>query len=200
MKTGAYRFVQTLAAAGMFIAPFAMGAPAGAPPPQQAAMCGGCHGAHGQGAVRGVPRLAGQNADYMSHALAMFKDGTRASTVMQPIASTLDAAQVRQLTDYYSTQSAPLADTRPAPPELARAGRQLAAGCFSCHGSQGQGDGARHPRIAGQPSQFIIDRLHEFQARARGKAPDPGSMTAIAAGLTEEQIKDAATYLSRLEP
>src|SRR5438445_13770622 len=51
--------------------------------------CTVCHGMHGEGGPGAVPRLAGQNADYMNHALSMFKTGARASPVMQPIAQNL---------------------------------------------------------------------------------------------------------------
>jgi cytochrome c553 len=163
---------------------------------------------HGEGAPTGAPRLAGQNAEYMSHALSMFKAKTRASPIMQPIAQTLSDAQMGELADYFSKQSAPLADARSAAsPQLLQAGKQLAevgapnnvAACFSCHGTQGQGNGARFPSVTGQPAQFVIDRLHEFQARARANAPKPGSMTAVAATLDEKQIAAAAAYLARLE-
>jgi cytochrome c553 len=195
-------------AAGVFVGPFATDALAADSTPQEAAVCVACHGTHGEGAASGVPRLAGQNADYMSHALTMFKDGTRASTIMQPIAQTLSDAQMRQLADYFSKQEAPLAQTpASASPELVLAGKQLAesgapnvAACFSCHGAQGKGNGARFPGIAGQPAQFVIDRLHEFQERARGKTPDPGTMTAVSTTLNEQLIEEAAAYLSQLEP
>jgi cytochrome c553 len=162
---------------------------------------------HGEGASTGAPRLAGQNAEYMSHALSMFKAKTRASPIMQPISMTLSDAQMSELANYFSKQTAPLADARAAAsPQLLPAGKQLAqvgvanvAACFSCHGMQGKGNGARFPSIAGQPAQFVVDRLHEFQARARAKAPQPGTMTAVAATLDEKQIAAAAAYLARLE-
>jgi cytochrome c553 len=172
-----------------------------------ATLCVACHGTHGEGAPTGAPRLAGQNAEYMSHALSMFKDKTRASPIMQPIAMTLSDTQMTELANYFSKQTAPLADAHSAAsPQLVPPGKQLAevgvasvAACFSCHGEQGKGNGARFPSIAGQPAQFVIDRLHEFQARARAKAPQPGTMTAVAATLDEKQIEAAAAYLSRLE-
>jgi cytochrome c553 len=171
-----------------------------------ARLCVACHGTHGEGAANGVPRLAGQNADYLSHALSMFKAGTRASATMQPIAQNLSDAEMRRLADYFSKQNAPLAGAAAAAsPQLALAGKQLAemgaanvAACFSCHAEQGKGNGARFPSIAGQPAQFVINRLHEFQARARGKTPEPGTMTAVAATLDERQIEAAAAYLSQL--
>jgi cytochrome c553 len=176
------------------------------PTPNGVAVCVSCHGVQGEGAPSGAPRLAGQNAQYMSHALSMFKAKTRASPIMQPIAQTLSDAQMSALADYFSKQTAPLANAdSAASPQLLRAGKQLAevgvanvAACFSCHGTQGRGNGARFPSIAGQPAQFVIDRLHEFQARAQSKPPQPGTMTAVAATLDESQIHAAAAYLSRL--
>jgi cytochrome c553 len=170
--------------------------------------CVACHGMRGEGAPGGVPRLAGQNADYLDHALSLFKTGARASAIMQPIAQNLSDTEMRRLADYFSNQHAPLAGaSASASPQLVIAGKQLAemgaadkAACFSCHGAQGKGNGARFPSIAGQSAQFVVNRLHEFQARAKGTAPQPGTMTAVAATLDERQIEEAAAYLSQLEP
>jgi cytochrome c553 len=128
--------------------------------------------------------------------------------MMQPIAQNLSDSEIRRLADYFSNQLAALADSgASASPQLVIAGKHLAemgaadkAACFSCHGAQGKGNGARFPGIAGQPAQFVINRLHEFQARAHGTAPQPGTMTAVAATLDERQIQEAAAYLSQLEP
>jgi cytochrome c553 len=197
-----------LLTASLLIASYATAALADATVPDGASTCAACHGPHGEGAAAGVPRLAGQNADYMSHALSMFKEGTRASAIMQPIARTLSDSQVRQLADFYSTQKTPLAQAgASASPRLVLAGKQLAergstnaAPCFSCHAAGGNGNGARFPRISGEPARFVIDRLHEFQARAQAKPPQPGTMTAVAATLDEGQIEAAAAYLSQLAP
>ena len=196
-----------IAVAGALIASNAASAQPAPATSHDAALCISCHGVHGEGAPTGAPRLAGQNAEYMSHALSMFKARTRASPIMQPISQTLSDAQMVELAKYFSKQTAPFADaSSAASPQLLQSGKQLAevgvadvAACFSCHGVQGRGNGARFPGIAGQPAQFVIDRLHEFQARARAKAPRPGTMTAVAATLNESQIQAAAAYLSRLE-
>ena len=195
-----------IAVAGAFLAPNVASAQV-APAPPAAALCIACHGVHGEGAPTGAPRLAGQDAAYLSHALSLFKAGTRVGPIMQPIAQRLSDAQMSELANYFSKQTATLAEGQSAAsPELLQAGKQLAevgvaniAPCFSCHGAHGQGNGARFPSIAGQPAQSVTDRLHEFQARARAKAPQPGTMTAVAATLDEGQIQASAAYLSRLE-
>jgi cytochrome c553 len=172
-------------------------------PPPGSVVCTSCHGAHGEGSTTGVPRLAGQNPEYMSHALSMFKAGTRSSPIMEPIAQGLTNSDMDALTRYFSNQSPPLVDTnRLASATVVLAGKQLAevgpAACFSCHGAGGKGNGTRYPSIAGQPARFIADRIHEFQQRAREKTPQPGTMTAVSTTLSEDQIKASAAYLSRL--
>jgi cytochrome c553 len=197
-----------VAAASVFLASHMTSALADPAAQVEASKCTVCHGMHGEGGPGGVPRLAGQNADYMNHALSMFKTQTRASAIMQPIARNLSDLQIRQLADHFANQSAPRVDTAAsASPQLVLAGKQLAdkgaanvGACFSCHAAQGKGNGARFPGIAAEPAQFVINRLHEFQARAQGKTPEPGTMTAVAAALDEKQIEEAAAYLSQLGP
>ena len=202
------RVQMVFAVACVCLGPHATSAQSAAAMPDDAALCVTCHGKHGEGASSGVPRLAGQNVQYMSHALSMFKAATRASTIMQPIAQGLTDARIGALAEYFSMQDAPPTDARSAvSPQLRLAGKQLAevgaanvAACFSCHAAAGRGNGARFPSIAAQPARFVIDRLHQFQARAAGKVPQPGTMTAVAATLDEQQIQAAAAYLSQLEP
>jgi cytochrome c553 len=201
-------YLLAVAAASLLLVSPATSAQANTAAQVAASTCTACHGVRGEGAPSGVPRLAGQNADYMNHALSMFKAGTRASAIMQPIARNLNDTEIRQLADYFSQQSAPrVALAASASPQLVLAGKQLAeigtanvAACFSCHAPQGKGNGARFPRIAAEPAQFLSNRLHEFQGRAHGTTPAPGTMTAVAAELDESQIAAAAAYLSQLEP
>jgi cytochrome c553 len=171
--------------------------------------CVACHGALGAGTATGGPRLAGKDPKYLAHALSMFKAGTRTSDVMQVVARDLSDSEIYDLASFFAKQNPPLAEGAPPPsPRLVIAGKQLAemgAGsdvpaCFSCHAAGGKGNGARFPGIAGEPAAFVVARLHEFQARAKGKTPAPGTMTAIAAKLNDTQIEQAAAYLSVIGP
>jgi len=171
--------------------------------------CVACHGALGAGTATGGPRLAGKDPDYLAHALSMFRAGTRSSDVMQAVAHDLSDSQIRELATFFSKQNPPLAEgSQPPSQSLVIAGKQLAEmgggsdipACFSCHAAGGKGNGARFPSIAGEPATFVVSRLHEFQARAKGKTPAAGSMTAIAAKLNDTQIEAAAAYLSVTGP
>jgi cytochrome c553 len=140
----------------------------------------------------------------------MFKAGTRANAVMQPIAAGLGDGQIHALATWFAgLRGVPLAAAPPPAADLVRAGQELArAGalqdatpaCFTCHGATERAANSHYPAIEGQPAAFTVDRLHEFQARARAKAPAPGTMTAVAANLSETQIRQLAAYLSTLVP
>jgi cytochrome c553 len=181
-------------------------ATAGGPAPL--AICAACHGAQGQGSVAGFPRLAGQNAGYLAQALSKFKDKSRASDIMQPIAQGLSDDQIQQLAAYFSAQPPKALIAVPPPAaDLVQAGQQLAhdgasdvPSCFSCHGGDGRGNGTRFPAIVGQPGPFVVARLHEFQARAKAGGAKPGTMTEVSAGMTEAQIQEAAAFLSITPP
>jgi cytochrome c553 len=128
---------------------------------------------------------------------------------MQAVARNLSDSDIHRLAVFFSQQNPPLAAGATSPSQsLVIAGKQLAetgAGpdvpaCFSCHAAGGKGNGARFPRIAGEPAAFVVARLHEFQSRAKGKTPPPGSMTAVAAMMSDTQIEEVAAYLSVTKP
>jgi cytochrome c553 len=111
----------------------------------------------------------------------------------------------------WPAHAATTAATAAAPPaaSLVLAGEELALvgamsdptpPCLSCHGAGGRAGNARFPSLDGQPAAYLIQRLHEFQARARVKTPDPLTMTDVAAHLNEAQIEQAAAYFSTLPP
>jgi cytochrome c553 len=71
------------------------------------ATCVACHGARGAGSEpSGAPRLAGKNADYLAHALSMFKAGTRIRPPMQAAAQRLSDGDMRALADFFLRQGA----------------------------------------------------------------------------------------------
>ena len=178
--------------------------------PESAAACAACHGVQGEGSATGAARLAGQNAQYLERTLTMLKAGTRTSPIMQPIASGLSGAEIHDLTAYFAgLHGVPLPAAAPPPADLVQAGKELAQvgamrdptpPCLSCHGVDGHGVGDRFPSIAGQPAAFLVNRFHEFQARAKAKAPEAGTMTEVATHLNETQIGQVAAYLSTLPP
>jgi cytochrome c553 len=73
----------------------------------------------------------------------------------------------------------------------ANTGRNLAAACAVCHGTNGSNAGGL-PNIAGQPRDYLAKQLRDFRD---GKRPAT-IMHQISKGYTEEQIDLLAGYFS----
>ncbi len=71
--------------------------------------------------------------------------------------------------------------------------RGLWAGCAACHGQQGQGMGA-FPALAGQDSEYIIDRLTTYKNRGQ-VGPMSSTMWAQAGMLSEQDIETIGKFI-----
>ena len=77
----------------------------------------------------------------------------------------------------------------------ATTGRDIAASCANCHGTDGRSRGAI-ASIAGQDKAYLIQQLKDFRD---GKRPST-IMQQLAKGYTDEQIEAAAAYLASRKP
>jgi cytochrome c553 len=85
----------------------------------------------------------------------------------------------------------PLRPPRRTAQTLPQAGRDLAASCAICHGTDGTNAGGM-PNVAGQPKDTLVRHLRDFRD---GKRPAT-IMHQISKGLTEEQIEAVAAFWS----
>ena len=80
----------------------------------------------------------------------------------------------------------------------AAAGKQIVEHtCAACHNANGisnKGQDPQPPILAGQYKDYIIQALHEYKLNQRKGSP----MNAMAAPLSEQDIKDVAEYFSSL--
>jgi cytochrome c553 len=170
--------------------------------------CKTCHGLSGQG-YRGsnpMPRLAGQQSEYLEDQLRAFIEGKRTSPFMPKVAAVLSLPMQKALASHFKEL-----DPKPlggGPRELVAIGKAIyeegvpessVAPCSSCHGPSAKGDG-QYPRLAGQLHGYISARLARW-SREHQNPPEAGSteMESIARSLTESQIFAVAAYLSYLE-
>ena len=70
-------------------------------------------------------------------------------------------------------------------------GRDIAANCANCHGTDGRSRGGM-PNLAGKDKVFIVERVREFRD---GRRPST-VMQELAKGYTDAQIEAAAAYFS----
>jgi cytochrome c553 len=155
-----------------------------------------------------MPRLAGQQAEYLENQLWAFVERRRKSDFMSRVAGALSAAMVRAVSKHFSAL-----DPKPlggGATELAVVGRSLyeqeipgtgIQPCAACHGLDAKGSGAS-PRLAGQLPDYTFKALVNW-SKERGqdpKKPDTSSiMEPIAHSLTEAQMSAIAAYLGDLE-
>jgi cytochrome c553 len=168
----------------------------GAWPPLQDT-CGLCHGPKGQPRNAQYPALAGQPAPYLEAQLHAFAEGRRPSPQMGPLAGNLTEAQIKQLAAYYARQTPHPNEPVAADALLRQQGLAIvgAKSCASCHG-EGLTGGPLAPRLAGQGETYLADQLAAFKSGARR---DPTqAMEAMAAGMSETEIRAAANYIAGL--
>jgi len=78
--------------------------------------------------------------------------------------------------------------------DAARAGRQLAASCATCHGTNGKGQGAM-PVLAGMPKNYFLEQMRAFASGERQAT----IMHQLGKGYSKEQIEQLADYFSSRE-
>jgi cytochrome c553 len=66
--------------------------------------CAACHGEDGNSTVPSFPKLAGQERDYLYHALRDYKSGKRNNPLMAGQVEALTDADMLDLAQYYSRQ------------------------------------------------------------------------------------------------
>jgi cytochrome c553 len=180
-------------------------------PAVAAKLCQSCHGPHGEGTpAAGIPRLAGQSADYLDKQLRDYASGSRENAIMHQWASQLNDAQRSEVAAYYASLTslyavapATTADNASAPVLLAR-GHQLAhqgdesrrvQACDNCHGPDGNGAPRTAPYIAGQSAQYLNVSLKAWKDGTR-KNDDGQQMRSVVDRLNDADIAAIAAYFS----
>ena len=101
--------------------------------------CKGCHGIPGYfnaNPAYHVPKLGGQNADYIEIALQGYRRGTRGHPTMQAQASSLSDQDIADVAAYFESFKGEAETGRShASAAMVEAGRAKAATCTACHGA-----------------------------------------------------------------
>ncbi len=173
-------------------------------------VCAACHGPDGNSATPANPNLAGQHADYITLQLAHFKAGIRVNAIMQGMVANLSDDDMRALGVYFSQQKPKgLTAKDPALVKIAqkiyRGGDQASElpACAACHSPTGAGIPKNYPRVAGQYADYTYIQLKAFKTGERGadkagKDANGRIMGAIAAKMSDDQMKAVADYMAGL--
>jgi cytochrome c553 len=172
--------------------------------------CKTCHGVSGEG-FRGsypMPRLAGQQPEYIENQLQAFIERRRSNPVMFNVSHVLTPPMLKGLSEHFKNLNPkPLGG---GPKENMAEGKKIyeegipksdVPPCASCHGPDAKGRDA-FPRLAGQLHDYMYRKLTNWdKERGQDKAkPDTSAiMGPIAHNLTDAQIRAVAAYLSYLD-
>jgi cytochrome c553 len=155
--------------------------------------CLGCHGIDDYKnayPTYSVPKLEGQNPEYIAAALHGYRDGDRSHLTMHSEASTLTDQDILDIAVYFAGK--PLTASGKPSGAMPKA----AALCTSCHGQDGVAVVPVYPSLAGQHEDYLVRALEEYQ---KGGRKNP-VMTTFAANLTDEDKDMIARYFSSLTP
>ena len=174
------------------------------------AYCEDCHGRSAQGfhGYFPIPRLAGQQPEYLKNQLEAFVEHRRTNNVMFNVAHSLSPGMIAALAaDFHALNPPPLGGGArslvPTGEKIFQNGIPEAnvAACAACHGPEGQGIG-EIPRLAGQLSDYVYNKLINW-SKERGQNPTEPDISAVmspvAHSLTRPQVEAVAAYLSYLK-
>jgi cytochrome c553 len=166
-------------------------------------VCAACHTADGSRGSAANPIIAGQHAEYLFKQLEEFKSGKRKNAVMAGMAQPLSAADMKNVAAYYESVKAKPGFAKNK--DLVQLGEKIYRGgiaakqvpaCAGCHSPTGAGIPAQYPRVGGQHADYAEAQLNAFRSGARGNSPQ---MAAIAAKLSDKEIKAVADYMAGLK-
>jgi cytochrome c553 len=174
------------------------------------AYCEDCHGRSGQGfhGYFPIPRLAGQQTQYLKNQLQAFVEHRRTNNIMFNVAHSLSPGMIDALaTDFRALNPPPLGGGARS---FVATGEKIfqngapevnVAACAACHGPDAQGSG-EIPRLAGQLPEYIFNKLINW-SKERGliqSQPDISAvMSPVAHSLSRPQVEAVAAYLSHLK-
>ena len=172
--------------------------------------CKTCHGLQGQG-FRGshpMPRLAGQQPEYLVNQLQAFIERRRNNPVMFNVAHVLSPEMEKALAQQFNSLDPKPLDgvsrenlTEGKKIYLEGIAKSDVPPCASCHGDNAKGRDA-FPRLAGQLHDYVYKKLTNWD-KERGQDknnPDNSAiMQPIAHNLTDPQIRAVAGYISSIE-
>jgi len=151
--------------------------------------CRGCHfipNYKNAYPVYKVPKIGGQNEEYILAALKGYISGERTHPTMSGQAATLNDQDLLDVAAYLASLGAPRTQDAAGPVS------DKIATCAACHGERGISTMGMYPNLAGQHHSYLEQALASYR---NGTRKNP-IMTGFAGALSEEDIKMIAAYFS----
>jgi cytochrome c553 len=161
--------------------------------------CTGCHGV--DTAVNAypmfhVPKLGGQNADYLEVALQGYRDGSRSHPTMHGQASQLNDQDIADVAAYFANiDGEPGSGISGASARMITAGQEKSTTCQACHGTAGIAASPQWPNLAGQHASYLLHAMLQYKNGERENI----QMSPMVAALDEETLAEIAAFYAAQE-
>ncbi|WP_207540021.1 c-type cytochrome [Sabulicella rubraurantiaca] len=165
----------------------------------EARQCQACHGPQGRSEIPEMPSLAGQQEDFVTMQLILFREGLRRVPAMTEAARGLTDTEAQDLAAYFSSlPSGPKPDRGSPDPALMARGGEVAASrnCNACHLPNFAGR-ANVPRVNHQREDYLLHTLTEYRDGVRVGADT--QMNGLLYGLTDYDLRAVAHFLAHQE-
>lgn len=166
------------------------------------AVCAACHGADGNSAIAGNPKLAQQHPEYLVKQLQEFKSDKRNNAVMKGFAAGLSDDDMKNISFWLATKAAKPGFAKDK--DLVSLGERIYRGgiadrqvpaCAGCHSPNGAGIPSQYPRLSGQHADYSVAQLVAFRDGGRKNSLQ---MTQVAAKLNDREIRAVSDYIAGL--
>ncbi len=178
--------------------------------------CNSCHGVDGNGDDNmGTPRLAGQGFTFLLKQLEDYATDKRIDEtmfVMNANAKGMSPQDRRDVATYLAQKQDAFAGSNLKElaangvvtgktnfgKSLVEIGSPELSACKSCHGYAGRGAPPIYPVLLNQRYTYLVSQLKKFRDGSRANDP-MGQMRAIARKMSDDDINNAAAYLTSAE-
>lgn len=158
--------------------------------------CIGCHGLRGIEVTYpfyNVPKVAGQNRQYLFNALMDYRKDLRNFPTMRAQAHSMTVRDLRDIAAYFASLRGQVPIHTPLYSHAeAKAGAKMITTCAACHGLHGIAVAPQFPDLAGQYPSYLERALEEYKTGLRKNA----IMNVMAAHLTHREMVAIANYFA----
>ena len=160
--------------------------------------CTGCHGIPGYNNAfpnYHVPKIGGQNYQYLVLALQAYRAGDRSHPTMVAQAGSMSDQDIADIATYFVSLSEGVGDAVYFADGDPEAGAEKSGLCVACHGADGNGIDPQYPRLAGQYGDYMVKSLQDYKSGDRNNV----IMAGFAQTLSEQDMKDLAAHYAAKE-
>lgn len=154
--------------------------------------CLGCHGIKGyRNAYPSyrVPKLGGQQEEFLVLSLVGYKNESRAHLTIRAQAASLTEQDMRDVAAYFVSQGEAETGSARSNGQITRGGEKAVV-CSACHGKNGVSAAPNWPTLAGQHEDYLVEVLSQYKHGEREDAVMAGQVV----NLMDKDIRDIAAY------